>query len=422
MVRLIVVVTAVLACLWTIKTAATFGVSRLFVRYALSEQDPRVSNATLRLQAANEAVKLTPADAEAHFASAAVSALIKPPQNSLTEMEKAVAARPADYTLWMQLGLVRDQNGDQNGALAAFDESRQRAPFYAKPLWLRGNLLLRAGEYDMAFNDLRAAAHSDPELVPSLIDLAWGLSRNDPKLTEQMAGINTSKARLAFAKFLAKHGRPKEALEQYRAEGTVPSDFSAELLNQLLAKEAYEEAFEIWKVDHQTTGPPNAPQIYDGGFEGSLSFEDTGFGWRVPRVLQATKLSLDSSSAQSGAQSLRVEFEGDSNPGAILFAQLILLEPGKTYKVNFAARSQELVTGGPPIMVVHDASSDQRVLGRSPALSKGTTGWEPISFVFTTLPTTRAGLLSLRREGCTTSPCPIFGTLLIDSFSIERLN
>ena len=77
------------------------------------------------------------------------------------------------------------------------------------------------------------------------------------------------------------------------------------MVEQLLPKGAFKEAFDIWKVSHGSRGAEQAgPSIYDGGFEGTLAFGETGFGWRVPRDLQATAVSLDSSQPQSGAKRL----------------------------------------------------------------------------------------------------------------------
>jgi hypothetical protein len=80
------------------------------------------------------------------------------------------------------------------------------------------------------------------------------------------------------------------------------------------------------------------------------------------------------------------------------------------------------VTGGLPLITVTDASGYQKRLGQSPTLSKGTSDWQVYSFELTTTPQTSAVLLSLQRENCTTSPCPIFGSILLDSFSLEQLN
>lgn len=409
--RLLFAATAIVACLFAIRAAAAFGFSRLLATYSLSARN---------LSAAQEAVRLTPKDAEAHFASAVVLGLSDTPAQSLTELEQAVALRPADYTLWQQLGLLRDQAGDTAGAIAAFDESIRRAPFYAQPRWNRGNVLLRSGQYEAAFIDLNQAAQSNPDLVPNLIDLAWGLSRGDVKLTEQLVQIKGDKMRLAFAKLLARHGKAKEAYAQFGGAENVPEAVRHELIDQLLAKGAFKEAYDIWKTaaGSQPQTDPAGASIYDGGFEGTLTFGDGGFGWRVARESPATLVSLDSTQPQTGSQALRIEFSGNSNPS---ISQLILVEPSRRYKVNFAARSQDIVTGGLPLIVVSEASQEAKRLGQSAPLSKGTSNWQTFSFEFTTNPAAAAVVLSVQREACSTSPCPIFGTVSLDSFSVEQL-
>ena len=375
------------------------------------------------LPAARKAIQLTPKDAEAHFAGAAVLSLSGTPDQAVIELERAVALRPADYGLWSELGLLRDQTGDTAGALAAFDEAVRRAPFYSQPRWNRGNVLLRRGEYEVAFKDLSQAAQSNPELVPSLIDLAWSISRGDVKLTEQLAQIKDDKMRIAFARFLTRHGKAEEAITQFADAGNVSDAVRRELVEQLLAKGAFKEAFNIWKRAHGVESAKGAaPSIYDGGFEGPLAFEQRDFSWRVPRSLQATTISLDSSQPHTGSKDLRVEFTGNSNPGTVIVSQVILVEPSRRYKINFASRSQDVITGGQPLVNVSDASGDQKRLGQSPPLAKGASDWQSYSFEFTTTPTTTAVVLSLQRENCTMSPCPIFGAISLDSFSIEQLN
>jgi len=411
--RRLFVVVAIGSCLFVIQAAARYGFSQLLMTYALTAGN---------LPAARKAIQLTPKDAEAHFAGAAVLSLSGTPDQAVIELERAVALRPADYGLWSELGLLRDQTGDTAGALAAFDEAVRRAPFYSQPRWNRGNVLLRRGEYEVAFKDLSQAAQSNPELVPSLIDLAWSISRGDVKLTEQLAQIKDDKMRIAFARFLTRHGKAEEAFTQFADAGNVPDAVRRELVEQLLAKGAFKEAFNIWKRAHGVESAKGAaPSIYDGGFEGPLAFEQRDFSWRVPRSLQATTISLDSSQPHTGSKDLRVEFTGNSNPGTVIVSQVILVEPSRRYKINFASRSQDVITGGQPLVNVSDASGDQKRLGQSPPLAKGASDWQSYSFEFTTTPTTTAVVLSLQRENCTMSPCPIFGAISLDSFSIEPL-
>jgi hypothetical protein len=413
--RLLLVVTAIASCLFVIQAAARYGFSHLLTTYALTSGN---------LAAAKKAIQIAPKDAEAHFAGAAVLSLSGTPDQAVVELERAVALRPADYGLWSELGLLRDQIGDTAGALKAFDEAVTRAPFYSQPHWNRGNVLLRKGQYESAFKDLSQAAQSNPELIPGLIDLAWSVSRGDVTTTEQLAQIKGDRMRIAFASFLARHGKASEAMTQFGGARNVPEAIKQELVEQLLAKGAFREAFDIWKLNHGVDSAKEAmaPAIYDGGFEESLAFAAGGFGWRVPRDLQATTISLDSTRPHSGSKNLRIEFTGNSNPRSVLISQLILVEPSQRYKVNFVSRSQDVVTGGLPFLNISNASGDHNPLGQSRPLAKGTSDWEFFDIEFTTGPTTSAVVLSLQRENCTTSPCPIFGSILLDSFSVEKLN
>jgi Tfp pilus assembly protein PilF len=411
-VRLLLLLVAIGSCAWAVNSAARLGLSRIFVKYSM---------ATGNLMVADKAVEMSPKDADAHRLRAAVLALSQSPGESAVEMERAISLRVADYSLWVDLGLMRDQMGDTTGALAAFDEAVKRAPFYSLPRWQRGNLLLRLGQYDAAFNDLNQAAQSNPELVPSFVDLAWSLSHHDPKVVQQMVRIDSKAAHTAMAKFFASQGKPQEAMSEFQAAGTTDDDTRRDLINQLLDKKSFVEAYQLWSGANGATSTGNQPhQIFDGGFESPLSFDEGGFNWRIPRRLQATTVSLDSSQPHTGTKNLRIEFAGDSNPATGIVSQLLLVQPARRYKINFAARSQEIVSGGLPLITVTDAGVNKR-LGQSQPLSKSSTNWNVISFEFTTQPTTSAVVLSVQREGCSTSPCPIFGVVLLDSFSIEQL-
>jgi hypothetical protein len=411
--RLLLVALLIGVCLWTIRTSAAFGISRLLVRFSL---------ATPNLTVAQKAIQLAPADAEAHFAGAAAFSSVDSIAESVGEMERAVALRPSDYSLWLQLGLLRDQLGETAAAHAAFDEAVRLAPFYARPRWQRGNLLLRAGRHDEAFNDLTQATQSNPELVPALIDLAWNLSKGNVDLTGTWSGIDTDRERIALAKFLARQGRSNEVISLLRAVTVVPEDARRELVEQLLAKGAFGGAFRVWQPapDIYVSGNRYTAQIYDGGFEAPLTFDANGFYWRLSQNLKGIALSVTSDQPHTGSKNLRIDFSGDSDPRVELVSQLIPVEPSSSYQINFASRTQDVVTGGLPVVVVTDAEGDRRQLGQSAPLT-GMNDWKIVSFEFSTGATTNAVVVRLQRENCSTSPCPIFGSLSLDSFSVVKL-
>jgi hypothetical protein len=67
-----------------------------------------------------------------------------------------------------------------------------------------------------------------------------------------------------------------------------------------------------------------------------------------------------------------------------------------------------------------DAGS-QEILGQTNAFPKAVNNWQYYSIDCNSKATTRAILISLQRERCSESPCPIFGRLWLDNFSLNKL-
>ena len=374
---------AIVAFAWAMLASARIALSRLLVKYGTTVADAAAIDA---------ATNLTPADAEAHYAGAALSSYQGKPIEALKEFEVAVNLRPRDYYLWLQLGMTRDQLDDAAGALSALNEAVRLAPFYSQPRWQRGNLLFRMGRYDEAFADLRKATTSNPELLPSFIDLAWGASGQDLKMMEQIVQPQNDNAHLALARFFATR-KPAESIAQLKAVRNVPDQIRRDLIRQLLTAGAFQQAFEIW-TDGKISRDAAKGRIYDGGFEGPLSLDEAGFGWRAAQGEAGLTLSLDANQPHSGLRSLRADFSGISNPGAHIVSQLVMVDRATHYQLNFAVRTRDVVSGGPPLITVSEPTGQRQQLARSASLPQGTSGWRTASFDFTTGRSTNGGRLT----------------------------
>ena len=408
LVRLLAAAAVILTCILLMKSAVVFGFSKILSRYSLT---------TNSLEAANQAVKLTPNDADAHRARAVVLNNSGLKEDAAKEMERAVSLRPRDDLLWMEVGILRDGYGESDSALAAFDQSIKCAPYYGHPRWQRGNLLVRLGRYDEGFNELRLAVTSNRDLLPGLIDLAWGISRGDAGLTEQLVQFQDNGTRLALSRFFARRGKTTEALQQFRKiSTTVTEEARADLVRTMIQSKAYAEAFEIWNAG---AGNSNIDSIQDGGFEQELILDQNGFGWQAPRFDNLI-FALDVNGPHSGSRSLRITFEGYDNPAPVL-SQLVLVKSDSNYRVSFAVRTKDLVTGGLPVLKVVDASSLQ-VLGTSQSFQSAMNGWTPGTVEFKTGSSTTAVSLRVERNACSSSPCPIFGHVWLDSFAIAEVS
>jgi len=355
------------------QAAARVGLSRLLARYALIVDS---------IPAADEAARLSPSDPEIHRARAAVATRLQMHSEAVRSLEVALRLRERDDLLWLELGNAKEEVGDPKGALVALDQAVRWAPYYAHTHWQRGNLLLRMGRFDEAFAELRTAAAANKTYLPNLIDLAWGISKEDIKRAEELIGIDDDNKRLVFAQFLT-------------------------------GRREFRGAYSMWANVTDT----RVPGLSNGGFEEPLVFDGLELGRWVVSNQEKNKLAIDVSEKFSGTRSLQITFDGNWNPGTSLLSQTVLVDPSKTYRVSFSLKTKDLITGGPPLFTVNDATSNE-LLGKSDNFPSPAS-WLTLNFTFTSLATTEAAVIRLRRNNCDPSPCPIFGVLWLDELEIQ---
>ena len=374
-----------------------------------------------QLAAADAAVSLSPADSEGHYIRAALLEANDDMSAALAEYTQAVVLRPDDYVLWLSLARARELNGDMPGALAAARQAVPLAPFYAQPHWQLGNLLVRAGQRDEGFKELRLAGAGNPTLLPGIVELAWQLSGGDAQAVKEAIQPQAPAAYKALAENFRRHGRVEDAIAMFSAAGAESQLVREQYLNELISAKRFKEAYALWSQEHSansasSTGGPGV--IIDPGFEQESNLDEPGFGWRTESKSQTLSLSLDPSNPKEGNSSLRVEFKGDSDPGQRIISQLVLVEPGTHYQLHFSARTENVLSGGLPGIIVTDAGGND-VLGQPVLLPLQANNWQDYIIDFTSKETTTTIQVSLQRDHCSKDPCPIFGRLWLDNFSLK---
>lgn len=368
---------------------------------------------------ADRAVSLATNDAETHAARGAVLQRTGDYAAACRELERAIQLRPRDYFLWMLLGVTRDLNEDQEGAVRALRQATMLSPVYAKSHWLLGNLLLRTSNTSEAITELRFAAASDETLLPNVIDLAWGTYRHDPAQTINAIQPQTDNARMALAVFFAGHKQGLPALEQFRTVRSPSNEGLHNLLNTLLQSRLFVEAYEVWAKLHEISGGASA--LLNPGFEDEIAVGEIGFDWQISDKLQNVTMSADPSQYQSGKKSLRLDFRGESNPATPAVTQLVLVKPDTNYRLTFQALSKDFLSATAPVLQVIDASDEKGfALAQSPGVSVAT-AWQEFSIDFATRDQTNAVRLQFIRPDCGGSPCAAFGTVWLDSFDLRVL-
>jgi len=226
---------------------------------------------------------------------------------------------------------------------------------------------------------------------------------------------------LALARLFVRRGKIVEAARHFRAGGDEMSDEErGTLVKELLAGKHFVAAYEVWSAG-RTIATGQNPLILNQGFEETIRLGEPGFGWQLPPGLKAFAAAQDVAEPRAGLRSLRLAWDGNADTAPSFVSQLVLVEPRVSYRLNFAARTREVVSAGLPLVTVTDAAdSTHQPLGPSVVLPQGTSPWQDYSVEFKTTEATSAVLISVGRQGCPTAPCPIFGQVWLDDFSLRK--
>ncbi|HEX8557494.1 MAG TPA: O-antigen ligase family protein [Pyrinomonadaceae bacterium] len=412
-VRAAFVALCLLCCIALTWATARAGLARWYSASSLSENS---------LGSAERAIRLSPDDPTPRYVRAELLFAGRRNEEALEEFSRAVALRPRAFYPWLRLGLVREKGGDTPGALAAIREGVRLAPFYAEPRWILGGALLRAGERALAFAEFSRAVASDPAFPPQTLELMWEASGGDADAMARDLAPQGA-ARAALAHFFVERGALNAAAALLGEAGRGADERRRVITADLISAKKFGEAFDVWSSGR--AGGADAMRggvglISDGGFEGEIDPQESGFGWRVAAVPGSFTASPDTQGPRAGARSLRLDFGGGGAGQSPLISQLVLVEKDSRYRLSFAARASGMKTAEPPALTLTDVGSGQ-VLARPLPLPRETAEWQERVIEFKTGPDTTAVLLAIRRRQSDARPGPQRGRVWLDEFSLQKL-
>ena len=424
-----VVIRLLLMALLIAAIAWSYFVVRWYIGNTLAEYfDPTGSN----LQVAQMAASLAPDDPLTHWRLAQVTLKNLPldqQAQALAEFEKAVALSPNDYRFWVALGTASEQAGDNVRAEQALKKAVELAPSYAYPHWYLGNLLLRGGRYDEAFVELRRASEAEPELQAQQFNLVWEVYKTDPEALLKSVGDNAT-VRAKFALYLVGRQEFEAGLRTWNLidpdEKKSNRESGEAIVNNLLTAFRYHDAVRVWNdLVGDSNNRVEIGRVFDGSFDDASRYgPETPFAWHVPPLGHEVQIGIDPTRSHSGASSLRLLFNVRTNIENINVGQVVPVAPNTAYEVEFYVKSEQLETGGPPVVQIVDPTTSG-VIVTSPYAATGDSEWTRVALPFTTGDKTEALMIKIERFSCGTKEmpiCPIFGSVWYDDFSIKRRN
>ena len=399
-------------------------VVRWYVGNTVAEYAPGVEAGGIEM--ARLGVRWAPADPLTHWRLGSLEDKVFSAENMAAvvhEYQLAVDLSPNDYRYWMALGHALEASGDREGGEKALRRAVDLAPAYSQPRWQFGNLLLREGKLEEAFEQLGHAAESDNQLRLQIFDLAMRVFEGNVKEIARIACVSPA-ARLQFALYLVTVERFDEAIGMWNtispADRAAQSALGKELKTALIDKKQFRAALEVMRGTDSEASLPRPQQFWNGGFESGLTpMGANSFDWVIDSRPQA-QIAIDSH-GHSGQGSLRIIFRAPGTLEKIPLSQTVIVEPGAEYRFECFVRTQDLTSVSTPILVIQDPVDNSR-LGQAKPLATGSSEWQQVTFDFKTKPKHDGIIVGFFREPCGEGQiCPIFGTVWYDDFNLQRI-
>ncbi len=380
-------------------------------------------NAENSRQTALAAVSLAPRNSLAYSTSAKVQqgrTLPEILEKAGSDDENAVRYAPADYRYWLELGRTREQAGDREAAEAAMRRAVEIAPAYAYPRWMLGNVLLRENKKEEALEEFKRVAATHSVLRQQVFYLVWETSDGNADELKRLFG-DTPVVRAALAVFYAGKNLPNESVQMWQS--LSPDDKEE---NREAGKNALRINYEKFNAQAATVfasdlGFEDAKigQITNGGFEQKIAESSAViFGWHIDQI-KNVGLSLDTRQPFEGKLSLKMNFNGFSEPTLQAVPQFVAVESGARYRLSCAVRTADLKSAGTPVLEVADMKT-LKTLGASQPFPTGTSDWQNMTVEFTVPPDSQSIWVRTTRAFCGAN-CPIVGAVWYDDFKLERL-
>lgn len=408
----VIVITAIILVLFF-----TYSALRWFLGSTIAPQSDNK-------EVAEFAVELAPNDPQSYYSLATINEKSFLPEDfakALNNYEKAVSVSPYDFRLWLALGKARERSGDGAGAEKALRKTLELAPNYSEVHWALGNFLLRQGNDEEAFSEIRKAVEQDEKYANPAVVTLWQIFDGDVTQISQKIGDATP-IKASLAPFLVKQKRFDEAFTFWNSipneeKSTTYKKVGEDLFAQLVTAKSFRNAL---TVQTQISNPEDERftigNIFNGDFEKEVkSAKANLFDWKIAEGTQPG-ISLDGSQKHGGTRSLILIFNSDSGKDIRTIQQTIAVESNKTYKLEGFYRA-ELKTLATLKWEIVDAG-DGKILASTNETS-ATSDWSPLSAEFTVPATTEAIIFRLGNVTCKQALCPISGKIWFDDFSLR---
>lgn len=341
------------------------------------------------------------------------------PVKAVSALRKSVELDPYSAEAMLDLALAYDGEGETAQARAALASAQRVYPLSAEVAWTYGNFLLRQGEQEAAFTQLRTALELDPKRAAEAFSRALQLQPDSNAVLDKLIPP-TPATYLPILQMLSGAGDLETAQQVwFRLVGLqqkVPLREVVPFFDALTRARRPDQGARLWPqaVTIMENPPPADPAgsvLWDGGFESG--FSGGGFSWHFTPVSRNVQISFDRAEKHSGEQSLRILFNGRENLNFEDACHSIVPEPGISYLVSGWVKTQSLTSSEGVRLQVGAFTKAGVVLVQSSEIH-GTQPWTQLQLAWTAPQDAGLGSVCIRRKMSDMPGSDVQGAVWID--------
>jgi len=309
-------------------------------------------------------------------------------QRAIRAYQTALTFDSHSADTWLDLATSYELEGDIAAARNAFLQATRMYSLSPEVSWRYGNFLLRRGELDAAFAEIKHAVVADPKRGAAAFALA---KRFEPDVNTVLERVlpHTKEAYLSVISALSDQRQTDQALIVWSNLAALHPQLKISeaypLLDALFRKWEMMEAQSVWTQALAFSGisrplDPPGSLVWDGGFESDVT--NGGFAWYYASFVGGVQTTLDKNEKHSGNRSLRLTFNGLSNVNFSNVCQYVAVTPSASYLFSAWVQTRDISTDQGVRFGLQSLSPSNNSIAWTDDV-KGTQPWTQIEFPWT---------------------------------------
>jgi len=347
------------------------------------------------------------------------------PQRAISSYRKSLEIDPRGTSTWLELAATYESESNDVAARNAFINAKKTYPLSAEVSWRYGNFLLRQGELEPAFAEIRRSVEADPGRAAAAVSRCLRVEPDANVILDQVLPAR-SDIYIAVMEDLAQDRQIDNALKVWtRIVAMHPKirlHDAFQVVMELRGTGRASEAHKIWEQAvelaglAQLEGPRNS-MVWDGGFESDVIGE--AYAWRFAKTSRSAQIDFDTQEEYSGKRSLRVSFDGSADVAFYDVCQTVPAEAGTAYELSGWMKSKDLTTDQGVRIELRPG-----IPGLTGAITtdvRGTQPWTRFAAVWPGAKENQETQICLRRDASDQEDNKIRGTAWVDDVALTPI-